>query len=531
MANKFDFELTTNAQITESVKRINKAVKELVPQFYELRKSVVAVEQVIPLPIKEIEKRLEKYNKSVKSNAVSAGLESQEDKTSDRVKSIYKLTRRANLIYTASAEVASGLNRAAEQAHTVNTAARNVSAPISQFSQVSGAMRIRSAEENTSIKSTEQLYSKLNDMLWGHNEQGLAQLRNFGFDIISNKNGTADVPATMVNIASGFLQMDPKAQSILISTLGLDSNAIELLREGVRLKDLLAKSTRFGLMIDPELNTQLTELDRKTNELSVAWDGLKDKVSNKLYGILVSDGSIADGIGGVTDLMTYGLDSFAIMRTLGGISGEESDKMRSAYNDADFYRQLNRYEKEMLKLGLMTDGFRKKYQDYSEFKNAEPLVYKEVITNAIPGLTSSPPEPNPLTDIFNLGNKSNSDNNTFDLETENTWNNNRVRDLTVSDPYSLEPSITISPDGNLVTSSENISPNDNIVSNTANISPIYSESVGGFNAGDIADVIATAMQNNRVQIELTLIDSRTGESSVLLGQGGGRISYAMAMPM
>ena len=525
MANKFDFELTTNAQITESVKRMNKAVKELVPQFYELRKSVVAVDQVIPLPIKRIEKRLEKYNKSFKGNTVGAALESQEDKTSDRAKNIYKLTRRANLIYTAGAEVASGLNRAAEQAHTVNTAALNVSAPINQFSQISGAMRIRGAEQNASIKSTEQLYSQLNDMLWGRNEKGLAQLRNFGFEIISNKNGTADVPATMANIANDFSQMDPKAQSTLISSLGLDSNAIELLREGVRLRDLLAKSTRFGLMIDPELNTQLTELDRKTNELSAAWDGLKDKVSNKLYGALVSDGSIADGIGGVTDLMTYGLDSFAITRTLGVISGEESDKMRSAYNDSDFYQQLNRYEKEMLKLGFMTDGFRKKYQDYSEFKNAEPLVYKEAMAGAIPGLTLPQPEPNPLTDIFNLGKKSYSDKNTFDLEADDTWSDNQPTD------YYIWP---------LLSSLPPISSEQAVASNLMNtfpatastsISPIYPESAGGFNSGDIADVIATAMQNNRVQIELTLIDSRSGETSMLLAQGGGRISYAMAMPM
>ncbi|WP_338134029.1 chemotaxis protein [Yersinia kristensenii] len=89
------------------------------------------------------------------------------------------------------------------------------------------------------------------------------------------------------------------------------------------------------------------------------------------------------------------------------------------------------------------------------------------------------------------------------------------------------------PSDNIPNTPMGISPNGSIVAGPVMGSPIYAESANGdnFNANVIADVIATAMQNNRVQIELTLIDGRTGETSVLLGQGGGRITYAMAMPM
>lgn len=89
-------------------------------------------------------------------------------------------------------------------------------------------------------------------------------------------------------------------------------------------------------------------------------------------------------------------------------------------------------------------------------------------------------------------------------------------DINGQDPYSLSPSSSLAPD-------------NNIGSIPTTESPIYTDSAGGFNANAIADAIATAMQNNRVQIELTLIDSRSGESLVIPAQGGSRIAHAMQM--
>ncbi|CNH59763.1 hypothetical protein [Yersinia mollaretii] len=424
---------------------------------------------------------------------------------------------RLNVPYAIASEALGIAINDAKQAAAIEDAAQNVSAPIDQFSQVIGAMRILGTEKIAAIKSTEQLYSTLNNMLWDRNEQGMAQLNNFGYDIISNKNGTADVPATLTNIARDFPQMAPKAQSKVIEALGgEESGAIELLREGVRLNDLLAKSTHYGLTIDPELNTQLTQLNRQINELGGAWEGLKQKVSNAGDRMLVSDGSVADGIGGLTDLLTYGVDNFAILRSFGVISGNDSEKMRWAYNEPDFNQKLNWYETMMLNSGLMTDGFRKKYQVYHESKNAEKVNYQAQDIGIIPALRPVKMEPNPLTDIFSLGPVAEVNSK---ISTQNTWRNNRVTDPNAPDPYSLWSPSAISLAG---VDASGVS---------VNASPIDTESTGGVNLGAIADVIATAMQNNRVQIELTLIDGRTGETSVIPAQGGGRISYAMAMPM
>lgn len=57
---------------------------------------------------------------------------------------------------------------------------------------------------------------------------------------------------------------------------------LALMREGVRMKALLAKSDELGLTVDPELNRQLSEVNGSMNELGAAWDGLKNRSKNSL---------------------------------------------------------------------------------------------------------------------------------------------------------------------------------------------------------------------------------------------------------
>lgn len=495
MTEIFDFDLAIDAQVTESVSQMNKAIKALVPQFNELRKSVEAINHVIPLFIMRIEGFHNEYGN------ISGGTRTSSDNSLmtsiANIANSYITGGKFNLIYTIGSEFASAVSQAASEARTVNKVTQNAGAPIDQFSQLYGAMQIRGTDQEAAIKSTERLYNTFNNILWRRDEQGWNLLQDYGLDIASNKNGTVDAPTTLTNMAKEFPQMAPQDQHQLIHILRMDSNAIELLREGGQLTDLLAKSRQYGLTIDPQLNARLTELNIRTNELSMAWDGLKGKASNKLYDVLFSDGTIADGIGGLTDMITYGPDNFSIMRTLGVTQGIDTDKMRRGYNDADFYQQLNFYEKAMLSAGLMTDGFRKKYQGNNEEKNATSAVNAVAISTV--AINSDIPEFNLGKDLFNFG-----------AETENTWKNNRLTDIHAEEP------------------SSDFGYND-IDINPVNPSLISPESAGDFNGNAIADVIATAMQNNRVQIELTLIDSRTGETSLIQAQGGARIAHAMEL--
>lgn len=93
-------------------------------------------------------------------------------------------------------------------------------------------MQIRGTDQEAAIKSTERLYNTFNNILWRRDEQGWNLLQDYGLDIASNKNGTVDAPTTLTNMAKEFPQMAPQDQHQLIHILRMDSNAIELLREG-----------------------------------------------------------------------------------------------------------------------------------------------------------------------------------------------------------------------------------------------------------------------------------------------------------
>ncbi|CNK03878.1 putative bacteriophage coat protein [Yersinia mollaretii] len=403
----------------------------------------------------------------------------------------YKLVGKGNMVFAAASQGMEWLNGEADEAHEINTAAQNVSVPVEQFSQLSGAMRIRGADRTSAIQSAEQLYQTFNNILWDKDKAAAELLQKYHIDLVKNENNTVNVPQTLESLAPIFKnKMDAQEQNSVINILGGNNEGIELLREGLELKDLLSASSRYGFTVDPELTTKLEELRARTTEFSAAVDGIKQKAADTLSDVLTFDNILANTIGGLTDVMTYGPDNFSIMHTLGMTSGYESEKLRHAYDSNDFYQQLTLYEKVMLDFGLMTDGYQHKYDAFYAPKNTDSA-----------SVVSSP------------------EHYIFNPDAGDAWRNNRATDPNAPDPYSLWSLSAISLAG---VDASGVS---------VNASPIDTESTGGVNLGAIADVIATAMQNNRVQIELTLIDSRTGETSVIPAQGGGRISYAMAMPM
>ncbi|SUP70879.1 chemotaxis protein [Yersinia kristensenii] len=496
----------------------------------------------------------------------------------------YRLIRTGNIAIAAGSIGMHWLNGEADEAHEISTAAQDVGAPVDQFSYISGAMQIRGADRSTAIQSSEQLYRTFNNILLGKDKETADLLQKYNVDIVKNENNTVNLPKTMENLAPVFKsQMDMREKDTLINTLAGNSEGVGLLREGLEIKNLLSASSRFGLTVDPEVIAKLQEMRLRTTEFGAAIDGIQQKIANTVSDTLTFKNALANTIGGLTDIMTYGPDNFSFMHTLGLTSGYESEKLRDAYNSNDFYQKLSLYEKIMLDFGLMTDGFREKYHAYIESKNADTIVYKDV--DFFPGFKLPQAELNPLTNSFNFGGESGSDEYIFNESIGDTWSKNQLINSNAKEHYSFRPSPSVLSENNMFTAhndsstvetvvshstdtsrSDNIishyagtlpdsdvvtnpigalpgdnipntpmgiSPNGSIVAGPVMGSPIYAGSANGdnFNANVIADVIATAMQNNRVQIELTLIDGRTGETSVLLGQGGGRITYAMAMPM
>ncbi|WP_260509392.1 transglycosylase SLT domain-containing protein [Yersinia enterocolitica] len=235
---------------------------------------------------------------------------------------------------------------------------------VDNFSRISGAMQILGADSDPARQSVEGLYKTFNDPLWARNDVVQELLTRNGVVIERLKDGTADVNKTLDNFAKIFPKLALQTQKTLADALGLDENLLTLMCEGSRYKDLLAKADKFGLTIDPQTNAQLTELDRQLSVVSAAWDGLKQRGQNKLYGAILSDGSVKDGIEGVTDIVTNGIDSISVAHLLGLNRGKEADQLRRGYNDPEFYQKLSEWDKVGSDYGIMTDGYRKKYEQH-----------------------------------------------------------------------------------------------------------------------------------------------------------------------
>jgi hypothetical protein len=295
------------------------------------------------------------------------------------------------------------LNEQSKEAYNLNVMAKNNNMTPEEFSRISGAMVILGADADKAKESVDGLYKIFNDPLWARNDAALAQLNSMGVSIIRKEDGTADVSKTMEELAKVFPTYSSAKQKTIADFLGLDANTLALLREGAKYKQLLAKSDTLGLTVPNELNQKLTDLNGTINELNASWEGFKQRASNATANFLTSDGSVNDGLKGVSDLLQHGLDNFAITRTLGFTRGDESDQLRWGYNNPEFYNTLSTYEKTMLDFGLMTDGYKEKYDKWPKEKKVNEKIeppevpeqknYKEIYNTELKPVKKSGKQP------------------------------------------------------------------------------------------------------------------------------------------
>ncbi|EKN6077453.1 lytic transglycosylase domain-containing protein [Yersinia enterocolitica] len=365
MANAFDFELVANDQVTATIHRIDEAVKKLVPQLDKTRDGLKLGGQESVEGLDSINDKLQGMGQFAREGVQFIG------DLVPPLKMVGELGGKALKFGGMAAAggyvihgLAKGLGEAAGNAYQLDTAAKNAGMSVDNFSRISGAMQILGADSDSARQSVEGLYKTFNDPLWARNDVVQELLTRNGVVIERLKDGTADVYKTLDNVAKIFPKLAPQTQKTLADALGLDENLLTLMREGSRYKDLLAKADKFGLTVAPQTNAQLTELDRQLSEVSAAWDGLKQRGQNKLYGAILSDGSVKDGIEGVTDIVTNGIDSISVAHFLGLNRGKEADQLRRGYNDPEFYQKLSEWDKVGSDYGIMTDGYRKKYEQH-----------------------------------------------------------------------------------------------------------------------------------------------------------------------
>ncbi len=373
MANSFDFEIHANDQVSAAIQRIDDVVTRLNPLLETTTDNLRLGGQESLDGLDSLSDRLSKISTFARDNVQFIGDMvpplKMVGELGGKLGGALKFGAAGAAAYGVGKSIAfmaGSLQDASHSAYELDVAAKNAGMRVDDFTRLSGAMQILGVDAASANQSVEGLFATFNDALQGRNNETLAVLTQIGVQIVRNKDGTADVLKTMERLAQVIPKLSPEKQKTVADAIGLDAAGLALLREGLRLKALLAKSDKFGLTVDPQLNSELTALDRTINELGASYEGLKQRTKNNIFSWLLSDGSVKDGLKGITDVFSNGLDSISLGHAIGLNRGNEADQLRWGYNNPKFYQTLGELDKVGLDYGYMTDGYREKYQAWQK---------------------------------------------------------------------------------------------------------------------------------------------------------------------
>ncbi|AXF75110.1 hypothetical protein LU604_17530 [Erwinia tracheiphila] len=369
--NNFGFELRADDRASAVLQQINDQVKVLQPELAKAREGLTLGGQETEEGLTSFNTQFQNLSRLAKDNVQLFGdmvppLKIVSGLTGDFAAKVTRFGAMGALTYGAVkgiSAVGSAMSDAAEDAYSLDVAAKNAGMSVHDFSQLSGAVRLLGADSASAQSSVEGLYKTFNDALQGRNSNVLAVMAQLNAPIARNADGTANVLKTMEGLAAIFPKLAPQNQKTVADALGLDANGLRLLREGARLKDLLTKSDQIGLTVDPEANSALASLNSQLVELSATWDGFKKRSQQKIAGALLSDGSVKDGLEGVGDLMTNG-DFTGLSHALGFISSADAAKLRKMQENKALYDSLTRRERGAVDAGFMTDAVKKRYDSW-----------------------------------------------------------------------------------------------------------------------------------------------------------------------
>ena len=360
MSNSFDFELVASDQVSEAIDRINEAFRDLEPKLDKTKEGLKLGGQETADGLNGFISRLENMSKSARDNVQYIG---------DMVpplKMVGELTGKMGALGVIGAagyglkQVAYGFREASREAYNLDVSAKNAGMRVAEFSRLAGAMQINGADSESARASIEGFAKALKEANSGSNQGMMGAFAMIGVEIQKNKDGSVDTLKTLQEIAKIFPTLRPEQQKSFADAVGFTPEMLALMREGGRLTELLTKSDKFGLTVDPALNQQLSEVNVTMNELSASWDGLWQRSKNKALKTILSDGSVKDGLEGVTDLFTNG-DFTGLSHALGFINSNDAEKLRRIQNDKALYDSLPRSERGQVDAGFMTDAVRKRY--------------------------------------------------------------------------------------------------------------------------------------------------------------------------
>ncbi|MBA7932972.1 transglycosylase SLT domain-containing protein [Klebsiella sp. RHBSTW-00215] len=373
MSNSFDFELIADDRVSATIDEINEAIKNLLPQLDETQEKLNLGGDETVDSLDDVGGRLDKMARSARDNVQFIGDIIPPLKIVGELADKVATFGAAGVVGYGIKKVADGFRDAAKEAYNLETHAQNTAMSVKDFSALSGALRILGTDSETAAASIESVFKSLNEAASGSNAGVTGAMAQIGAQIVKNKDGSLDLLSTLNSISGALQNWSPSQQKSFANAVGLTPEMLTLLREGSKYAGLLAKAEKFGLTVDPELNKQLSDVNVTMNELGAAWDGLINKAEKKVLKFVMSDGSVKNGLEGITDLLING-DFTALSHAVGFINTDEAEKLRRIQGNKDLYNTLSRSERGAVDAGFMTDAVRKRYDaEYGAMDAADRL--------------------------------------------------------------------------------------------------------------------------------------------------------------
>jgi len=356
MAKAFDFQLTADDRVSESIQSIDDAVKKLLPQLNNARTGLQLGGRQSSEGVDEISERLGDLAKNARDGVQFIG------DLVPPLKMVGGLTLGLGGLASVFNAVKSGIQGYANAGYKIDTTAKNISTTTRAYQELTGAMIENGSAREAAEGSVSGLYQRANDALNMRDDGFLALTSQLGIKISKTKEGVADVAKLMDDLNKVILQQSPARQALIAQVGGFSPELLSFLRQSTdQVQKLKDQAQRDGLIFSDKDVQNALAFRNQLNHISASWDGLLMKAQVNLG----KDPIIQGVFDSASQVMQHGFDTATVGSLMDFNSGgKQADRIREALKDEKFKKTLSWDEKLDLNMGYASGDLVKKFNSY-----------------------------------------------------------------------------------------------------------------------------------------------------------------------
>ncbi|MGC6028800.1 hypothetical protein [Enterobacter kobei] len=345
--NRFDFELVAKDEASATLKALEDTVAKMLPDLEKAGSKMQLGGKNTIDGLDDLNTRLDKMGNFAKAGVQYFGdivppLKLVGELAGSFGGAIGKIGVGGAVAYGAGKAVTwlSGqLRQAGKDAYELGVQSMDAGMSIHDLTQVAGGMEILGADTDKARSSVESLSRALTDAMNNRQSTITGVLNQIGAPIVERADHTADTMKTLENLAKVFPTLSAQKQRTVADALGLSPEMLTLLRQGLRYKQLMAESDKYGLTMTDQQIEKLSDINTQYSELDARLDGMWRKlnimggIANRITLFDHSDAAIKS----VADSQKYDKDDDAHFYH----GSREQDILHRARRDADFKKSLS----------------------------------------------------------------------------------------------------------------------------------------------------------------------------------------------